>query len=658
MPKTLLTILLLGSSIAWCTAQDADDFMDLYRRGEAALQAQDYGAAARFFQKSAQKRPDFAAAYRLWGQAEELRGNYLSATTAYQEVLKIDTAYSRVLYYRIGDVYYKMGRPEIALYYFRKFADLQERDFREFGLRGEQERPDELILLNRLEGNIRACEIQIDSIKFINVVDIANLGKTINSKDDDYFPFLSNDRQEIFFTRKSDNNDEDLFHASRRGKDWGNTSRVRGFNTNEPEGMTSFIRSGRTVYFTACNRDSVSGTCDLWEGIVRDGKLDQLQSTGSWLNSGSWDSQAAISCDGRRIFFASNRPGGLGGSDIWVSERNDRGQWAPPRNLGAPINTPEDEEAPFISNDGQTLYFSSTGHLGLGEQDIFMSWWDKRSRRWTAPINLGPPVNGPHRELGIFLTADGRQGYFASNRPGGEGGMDIYTFELSEQLSGDPVTYVEGVLLDSILHEPLPGGQVRLGNQAVFTADERGRFFICAPAGTPIDLAIDYPDYLPYASQFSIPHWDNRNTYQVELLLRYEDSFIDQLTQQQADPDPEPEPEPEPDRRPRSTMTSAIFFSFDESKLEPSAKVALDQLIEAMQDKTVERVTILGYADNIGMDNYNHLLSEERAKNVAAYLIGRGIMVNKVDVQGLGPIDNASPKAQNRRVDVQIIFTK
>lgn len=656
MSRMLFTLLLLGGLAGWCQAQSVDDFMDLYRRGEAALQAQDYGAAARLFARAAEKNPDFAASFRLWGQAEALRGNYLAAADAYHEVLKIDTTYSRVLYYHIGDVYYKMGRPEVALYYFRRFAELQDRDLGNFGLRGEQERPDELILLNRLEGNIRACEIQIDSVKFINVVDIANVGSPINSKDDDYFPFLSNDQREIYFTRKSNNNDEDLYYATRSAQSWSGSNRVRGFNTSDPEGMTSFIRSGRTVYFTACNRDSTSGTCDLWEGIVRDGKLSQLESTGGWLNSGEWDSQAAISCDGRRIFFASNRPGGLGGSDIWVSERSASGQWAPPRNLGAPINTPEDEEAPFISNDGQTLYFSSTGHLGLGEQDIFMSWWDKRRRRWTAPINLGPPVNGPHRELGIFLTADGKQGYFASNRPGGEGGMDIYTFELSEQLSGEPITYVEGVLLDSILREPLPNGQIRLDDQAVFTADEEGRFFICAPAGIPIDLAIDYTDYLPYASQFSIPHWDNRNTYQIELLLRYEDSFIDQLSQ--ADDPPEPEPEPEPDRKPRSTMTSAIFFSFDESKLEPSAKVALDQLIEAMKGKNVERVTILGYADNIGMDNYNHLLSEERAKNVAAYLIGRGIMVNKVDVQGLGPIDNASPKAQNRRVDVQIIFTQ
>lgn len=632
--------------------------MDYYRRGEAALQAQDFAAAARFFQRSAEKKPDFAAAYRLWGQAEELRNNYLIAVDAYHEVLKIDTAYSRVLYYRIGDVYYKMGRPEIALFYFRKFSELQDRQLGQFGLRGEQERPDELILLNRLPGNIRACEIQMDSVKFINVVDIANLGGQINGKDDDYFPFLSNDQREMYFTRKGNNDDEDLYYVTRNAKSWGSSSRVRGFNSGEPEGMTSFIRNGRTVYFTACNRDSVSGPCDLWEGVVRDGKLEQLQSTGGWLNSSDWDSQAAISCDGRRIFFASNRPGGLGGSDIWVSERAAAGQWGTPRNLGAPINTPDDEEAPFISNDGQTLYFSSTGHLGLGEQDIFMSWWDKRRRRWTAPINLGPPVNGPHRELGIFLTADGRQGYFASNRPGGEGGMDIYTFQLSEQLSGEPITYVEGVLLDSILREPLPGGQVRLGQESVFTADEEGRFFICAPAGEPIPLAVDYPEYLPYQAQFSVPHWDNRNTYQIDLLLRYEDSFIDQLTQRGATPEPEAKPEPEPDRRPRSTMTMAIYFPFDESNLEPSAKVAMDGLIEEMKDKSIQRVTILGYADNIGMDNYNHLLSEERAKNVAAYLIGRGIMVNKVDVQGLGPIDNSSPKAQNRRVDVEIIFTQ
>ena len=167
-----------------------------------------------------------------------------------------------------------------------------------------------------------------------------------------------------------------------------------------------------------------------------------------YANSEKWESQASISCDGSLLFFASNRKGGLGGTDLWMSTRQADGSWSDPKNLGPKINTELDEEAPFITNDGKTLYFSSTGHLGMGEQDLFMSRLDDKGN-WMAAINLGEPINTASRELGFFLSADGKTGYFSSNRKGGMGGMDIYKFELSEYLYAEPITFVEGFVKDS-----------------------------------------------------------------------------------------------------------------------------------------------------------------------------------------------------------------
>ncbi|MBK7872164.1 MAG: PD40 domain-containing protein [Saprospiraceae bacterium] len=147
----------------------------------------------------------------------------------------------------------------------------------------------------------------------------------------------------------------------------------------------------------------------------------------------------AVSCDGSTLYFTSDREGGLGGTDIWVSKRNLDGNWSEPENLKFPINTPSYEESPFITNDGQTLYFSSDGHLGLGDQDIFMSRIDNEGN-WSTPINLGPPVNSAHRELCFILAADGRTGYFASDRPEGFGGLDIYRVSLSSELYSEAIT--------------------------------------------------------------------------------------------------------------------------------------------------------------------------------------------------------------------------
>ena len=145
------------------------------------------------------------------------------------------------------------------------------------------------------------------------------------------------------------------------------------FNTTRNEGMVTMTRDNRSLYFTGCSRPEVYGTCDIMRADIDSFRISSSRKLPGYAMSEYWESQASISCDGQLLFFASNRKGGLGGTDIWVSERQEDGSWGDPKNLGRPINTEKDEEAPFITNDGKVLYFSSTGHLGLGEQDIFMS---------------------------------------------------------------------------------------------------------------------------------------------------------------------------------------------------------------------------------------------------------------------------------------------
>ncbi|MEK7253343.1 MAG: hypothetical protein AAB316_01250, partial [Bacteroidota bacterium] len=179
---------------------------------------------------------------------------------------------------------------------------------------------------------------------------VQNLGNAINSGSDEYFPFLSNDGTTIFFTsRKNEKADENLFISTRPSGDWRIAEQVSHFNSGENEGMSSLVRDGRRMFFTACGRPEVLGTCDIWEADLLGSEVSEQKTAIGYLNSGAWESQATVSCDGSLLYFASNREGGQGGSDIWVSKRQPDGRWAEPENLGASVNTTGDEEAPFIS---------------------------------------------------------------------------------------------------------------------------------------------------------------------------------------------------------------------------------------------------------------------------------------------------------------------
>ena len=346
------------------------------------------------------------------------------------------------------------------------------------------------------------------------------MGRGVNTKADEYFPFLTNDGQTIFYTsRRGESADENLFTSQAEGGRWSSGSRVGGFNTGENEGMTTLVKDGRHVYFTACGREAVLGTCDIWRARVDGQEIYDLESSPGQLNSNAWESQASIGCDGSVLYFASNRDGGEGGTDIWKCLRQPSGNWGEPINLGPQINTPYDEEAPFITKDGRALFFSSTGHIGLGEQDIFMTR-QNGDNEWAAPVNLGMPVNSSYRELGFFLSADGKTGYFASDRAGGMGGMDIYHFELPDALQSEQVTYTEGVVTDSITHRPVEGAKVVIKERQTVTTDEAGRFFLCVDAGGVLDIKILHKNYHPYQQVFHIPEWDNSSFFSIEYFTR------------------------------------------------------------------------------------------------------------------------------------------
>ena len=594
----------------------------------------------------------FLPARRLLGQTYEIEGDYLAAAKEYTKVIKADSNYSRLLFYDAGEVYYRAGYPKLALNFFRKFVALQNDDIRDFGLAGNEEAKRERAALARVEDRIRATRISSDSTTFINTTELVNLGAPINTQQNDYFPFLSNNRQKILFTRQGGGGDEDLVRGTRAGLN-GNTwsiSRFGSFNTRQPEGMCTLVRDGETIYFTLCHEQDGTGGCDLYSGLLVGNQITEVARLPDYLNSQTWDSQSAISCDGQRLFFASTRRGGIGGSDIYTAYKLEDGSWSEPKNLGAAVNTPYDEEAPFLSNDGQTLFFASNGHNTLGDQDIFSSWYNEAEDTWTRAMNLGPPVNSPNREIGFHLTGDNRTGFIASDRPGGRGGLDIYRFELSDRLSMGPITYVSGFVSDSLTGDPIAEQRVRVEDGLTYYTNSAGRFFICAESESVLPLAVPNESYLPYERAFAIPSWPHLEPSRVDVLLQKE--FIAKGL-----PEP-PAPAPAPDtirRRTRVIVRNlTVRFSFDDASLTVRQIENINGFVESLEGKSIMNITVRGYTDNTGEDLYNVRLSQERAKAVGIHLKTAGLTANETSIVGLGELPGDTRKELNRKVEVEV----
>lgn len=622
--------------------------IQLYQSGERALLEKKIKRAKKYFQKSIRINPTFAAAHRGLGICLEQEKSIVAAIDEYQKVLAIDSFFSRTLYYELGELHYKVGQSNEAIAFFSKFEALLSKDIEQFGFNGEAEIKGEEKLIQKLPGNLQACKISLDSAKFVNITEVVALPATINSAADEVFPFLSNDQRLIFFNRRKNKfSDEDLYYSRKQEADWIAASPVKKINTKYNEGMCTFVRDGRTMFFTACGRDQVRGTCDIWQSDVNDVEVTNIRMLEGYINADSWESEATISCDGRTIYFVSNRPGGMGGTDIWSSKQMENGQWADPKNLGDKINTALDEESPFITNDGKTLYFASTGHLGMGEQDIFVSWLDERTLQWSTPINLGLPVNSPFREVGFFLSADGETGYFASDRPGGNGGMDIYQFKLNETLYSDPITFVEGYVRDSITLKPL-SVEIEVAGRSTVSTGADGRFFLCVEADALREFFVSKKGYLPLEKSFVIPEWDNRQSYSIELLLTPEKVPII----------PEYPPEDtivEEGRKVEKAYFHIVHFGFDTHELTPLELNSLLDFVEPFREKDIVGIQIVGFADDIGSDIYNLYLSEERAKEIALFLVNNDLIVDQIYMEGRGEIKDGRPKEQNRKVELRII---
>ncbi len=619
----------------------------------------DFGKARKIYQEILEKKPGFVPAKRGLAVCAMGLDENEEAEKWLLDIAQNHTFFSQITSFELGRVYYRMGKYDEAIRAFESYRSVLKMPPNKFGMNGMREVDLVRKYAMQLDDAIFECSYARDSIPALGIGNITNLGDAINTEKNDYFPFLTNDESVLLFTRMITKNNEDFYVSTNENGNWTKGVRVGdGFNTDENEGMCTCTRDNIRLYFTACQRDNVDGTCDIQQAILKMDdslRIDKIEKIDGTLNTRFWESQASISCDGKMMFFSSSRPGGYGKTDIYVSYIQKDGSWGEAKNVGANINTDDYEESPFITNDGKTLFFSSTGLLGMGEQDIYMSRLQPDGT-WGKAFNLGNKVNTSYRELGFFLTADGRTGYFASDRPSGKGGLDIYRFSLSRPIKSDPITFVEGYVKDSISRTPIQTVIKTQGGEYIPT-DENGRFFRCLPPGDFI-VGIDESEYYPYRNNKMIQEWDNRTFFQVEYLLRKPEDIVAVIPEvPQPKPISKPNPKPVPIKEiPVPTISPiSVYFAFDRSGLTLPEQEKLDEFIMRLKERPDLRLSLNAYCDFKGSNEYNFKLADNRALAVYNYLISNGIEQGRIRWVGYGEINDENPRWMNRRVDVIII---
>lgn len=620
-------------------AQKPSKAAALCEKAKQCMQANDFAKAMTYLNQAQQKDPNYSDIYIMKGDIYNFNLRSDSAMRCYQRAIELIGEPDPMLYYIAGNEGAKCGAYEYALNTLQLF--LQK------GLQYSDVHPD-------AQKTIANCKFAIEEMKNPKRFELQNLGSNINSDWDEYLAAITADDGEIVFTVKRPRdqqtvcafclNEEDLY-ASRKdaGGEWLSREALgspvkSGYN----EGAQCLSPDGKYLLYTMCDADFGMGSCDLyWAKRIGD-RWSRPRNFGAPVNTNAWESQPTMAADGMTVYFASSRSGGFGGMDIWKTTMTAEGEFSIPENLGPAINTPGDDAAPFIHSDGRTLYFASNGRVGMGGYDLYYATLQPDGS-WSEPRNMGYPINSPADEINIFINASGTMAYISSDKDGGYGGLDLYSFVLDDALRPNPVTYIKGYVRDAFTGDPLAARleMVDLNTKQLLastTSDaQTGSYLACVHTGSNVLLNVSHPDYPFYSENFQVEKsYDELSPYMKDILLQPTDVGT-------------------------VVTLKNVFFDFDRTELKPESFVELDKLVEYLRKNAGLRIEIGGHTDDQGTDEYNDRLSENRAKSVYDYLVGKGIPADRLQYKGYGkrmPVagnDTEEGRAANRRTEFKII---
>ncbi|MBK6964079.1 MAG: PD40 domain-containing protein [Bacteroidales bacterium] len=594
-----------------------------------------YDEALEEVQKALKINDRYIESWLLAGDIYALKGNNQEAIRSYSKAISIDHNFFPPAVYILANLQFEEKQYAACISNYEGYLQYPE------ARQAEK---------NKCLKNLGTASFRLDAMANPQPVKPVNLGIAVNTAGYEFVNYISPDVEHLYFTRRmtsGDTRDENFFFSARENDTTWRPAVELGAPVNSPgdEGALCISPDGQYLFYSACNRPDGYGSCDIYVSKREGDRWGKPENLGPGVNSSFWETQPSFAPDGKTLYFVSNRSGGIGSSDIWLSRLDDSGNWSEPENPGTSINTQESERGPFIHPDGKTLYFSSKGHTGMGEGDIFFASLDEEGR-WSKPANIGYPLNTEADEVTFVVDNAGKYAYYSSAAEGGSGLQDIYRVIVPEKIRPLPVTYMKGIVTDSLTGRFLSASfkltDIGSGKPVAHSVSDpvNGEFLICIPSGKKYALAVEKPGYLFYSAHFALEGEAGiREPYLQNIRLK-------------------------PIREGETIVMRNIFFETDSSRLLPESETELNSLHDLLNQNPGLRIEISGHTDNTGGESYNQLLSEKRAGSVYRYLTGKGIAFQRLSYKGFGatkPVaDNSSPegRAINRRTEFKVLGVK
>lgn len=635
--RRYILLLFLCFSIFLSYSQNRSAAIKLCEKAKTEMDKSAFEKAKVFLLKAQDKDSTYYELYWLLGDIYNLTLASCDAAYYYNKAILFSERHKPIDYIKVAGEEVKCGLYEEAYLHYQQYLSLEQNP----------------ALLEEVNTNLRTCEFGREAIKHPVNLNPINMGANVNSENDEYLATLTADEMELIFTVRRPRDErtacvfcetEEDFYGSRKESNIWQPRYDLGspINSSYNEGAQTISPDGRYLFFTLCNSDQGYGSCDLYWSKRIGNRWSRPRNFGAPVNTSHWESQPTIAPDGKTIYFASNRGGGFGNIDIWKTEMVSEGVFTEPVNIGDIINTKNDDTAPFIHPDGTTIYFASNGHPGMGGRDIYYASL-LTDGTWDKPKNMGFPINTPADELNIFINASGTTAYYASDKDGGFGGLDLYYFTLDEHLRPTPVTYLKGRVLDDKNGKAVEAQIVLtdLTKNKVITSTTSdpttGEFIACILTGTNLMLNISHPFYLFHSENFKLSQSaDSLHPVMKDILLQ------------------------KPEVGSKLIMNN-IFFEFNQSVLQPESYIELNYLVDFLTKNLEIKIEIGGHTDNLGTEEYNNTLSLSRAETVFNYLVSKGIDASRLSYKGYGELvpiaDNNTEEGRtlNRRTEILII---
>ncbi|HEX7013950.1 MAG TPA: OmpA family protein [Cyclobacteriaceae bacterium] len=642
-----------------CSGQN---LKDLVKRGDELYERKEYKQAIARYLEALEINPDDAEVNLKVGMA------YLYSETKSLAARYIDKAYR--LNPRINDeINYHLG---VAFQNTNEFKKAIEQF--------EQFKKKKAKLASIADQKIAECRIADSLSQYeLNVI-IENLGPAVNTRFNEYSPLISGDGNTLIFTsnrtdderaERAGANYEDIYITTRTGDVWSPPKKIStNINQKYNDAAASLSPDGKTLFLYY-----EDGEGDIYTSHLEGGEWTKPKSLNRNINTALfWETSASITADGKTLYFASNRPGGYGELDLYKSELDAKGDWGKAVNLGPLINTPGNEDAPFIHPDGVTLYFSSDGHPTLGNSDIYVT--EFKNGKWSKPENIGWPINTWEYDGFFTISADKKKGYYSTLKEGGMGDADIYSITFlepkykpkpkpkpepvapppkKEKPAGDfvdpiveqhkaqrIVTVLHGKVIDENTAAPLGATLSLIDNTSgkvlsrISSDPVTGDFELTIPHGGNYGVTTERSGYLFNSINFNVPKFAEFQEIDTHIIMVRAEIG-------------------------NKVVLKNIFFDTGKANLRQESIAEIEKIRELLAANPGLKVRINGHTDNTGTAAANKVLSLQRATAVVDYLVSKGIDASRLTAKGYGserPIvsndDEEGGREINRRTEIEV----